>query len=293
MRDMSRSVKGGDAADARRDRWGAHRAQRRRQFVDAAMRVLESHGPDLVMDAVAAEAGVTKPVLYRYFSDKAELVEALAERGSEILRDRLIPAINAGTPILARVRNAVAAYFAVIDEHPNLYWLIARRARTDAPAAGEQIQRDKEFLAATLAAVISDYLWAFGMDAGAAEPWAYGITGLMQSVGEWWLQRRSMSRDHVVAYVTQLIWAALAGTLRDAGIPVDPDEPLPGGRPGQPGQPGDAGEQDEGSRRNGAGGHRRAAGHRATGGRGRASGRNGTGGQDGIDARRRTDGRAR
>jgi AcrR family transcriptional regulator len=293
MRDMSRGVKGGDAADARRDRWGAHRAQRRREFVDAAIRVLESHGPDLVMDAVAAEAGVTKPVLYRYFSDKAELVEALAERGSEILRDRLIPAINAGTPILARVRNAVAAYFAVIDENPNLYWLIARRAHTEGPAAGEQIQRDKEFVATTLAAVISDYLWAFGMDAGAAEPWAYGLTGLMQSTGEWWLQRRSMSRDHVVAYVTQLIWSAFAGTLRDAGIEVDPDEPLPAGRPGQPAPRAAAGEDDEGSQRNGARGHRKAAGHRVAGGRGRAGSRSGTGRQDGTDVRRRTDGRAR
>jgi AcrR family transcriptional regulator len=275
MRDMRRGVKGGDSADARRDRWGAHRAQRRREFVDAALRVLESQGPDLVMDAVAAEAGVTKPVLYRYFSDKAELVEALAERGSEILRDRLVPAINAGTPILARVRNAVDAYFSVIDEHPNLYWLIARRAQLDTPAAGDQIRRDKEFLSATLAAVISDHLWVFGMDAGAAEPWAYGITGLMQSIGEWWLQRRSMSRDHVVAYVTQLIWAALAGTLRDAGIPVDPDKPLPTSRPGQPPPPGGSG------------------GHVVTGGDGEGGRQNGASGQDGADVRRRTDGRAR
>jgi len=53
----------------------------------------------------------------------------------------------------------------------------------------------------------------------------------VQSTGEWWLQRRSMSRAHVVDLVTQLIWAALSGMLRDAGITVDPDKPLPGMRP--------------------------------------------------------------
>jgi len=57
---MSASVKGGDA---RRDRWSDHRARRRREFVDAALRVLEVQGPDLPMEAVAAEAGGTKPVL--------------------------------------------------------------------------------------------------------------------------------------------------------------------------------------------------------------------------------------
>jgi hypothetical protein len=35
----------------------------------------------------------------------------------------------------------------------------------------------------------------------------------------------------VVEYVTQLIWAALAGVLRDAGITADPEQPLPAARP--------------------------------------------------------------
>jgi AcrR family transcriptional regulator len=228
---MSRTVKGAGAADARKDRWGAHRAHRREEFVDAALRVLETHGPDLVVGAVAAEAGVTKPVLYRYFNDKAELVAALSERGSQILRGRLLPAINAGGPVLERIRGAVGAYFAVIDEHPNLYWLLARQAHAEYGSGADPVQRNKEFLAATLTTVIGDYLWVFGLDAGAAEPWAYGLTGLMQSTGEWWLQRRSMSRAHVVAYVTELIWGAISGTLRNAGIPVDPDRPLPATRP--------------------------------------------------------------
>jgi AcrR family transcriptional regulator len=179
------------------------------------------------MDAVAAEAGVTKPVLYRYFSDKAALVDALGEAGSAFLLDRLLPAIQAGGPPLARVRDAVGAYFAVIDEYPNLYWLLARW-----PGGPDVVLRDRELIATTLTAVIGDYLRAFGLDSGAAEPWAYGITGLVQTSGEWWLQRRSMSRMHAVEYVTRLIWAALSGVLRDAsGIVIDPDTPLPAARP--------------------------------------------------------------
>jgi len=224
---MGGSAGDGRGGDARRDRWTAHRAARRREFVDAALRVLRSQGPELLMDAVAAEAGVTKPVLYRYFGDKAALVRALGERGSEFLMARLLPAINSGNPAQTRVRDAVGAYFAVIDEYPNLYLLLARHANPDGWAGSDQVQRDKEFIAATLTAVIGDYLRLFGLDPEAAEPWAYGITGLAQSTGEWWLQRRSMSRGHVVDYVTQLIWAALSGVLRDAGIAIDPDQPLP------------------------------------------------------------------
>jgi AcrR family transcriptional regulator len=229
---MSDTVKPGDGPrDARRDRWSAHRAERRQQFVAAALRVLDATGPELLMDSVAAEAGVTKPVLYRYFADKAALVKALSELGSGLLLDRLLPAINSDSPALARVRDAVGAYFAVIDEHPNLYWLLARAAGTDGGRGTDPVQRDREFIATTLTAVIGDYLRAYGLDSGAAEPWAYGITGLVQSTGEWWLERRSMNRAHAVEYVTQLIWAALAGVLREAGIVADPDQPLPATRP--------------------------------------------------------------
>jgi AcrR family transcriptional regulator len=182
------------------------------------------------MDAVAAEAGVTKPVLYRYFSDKAALVQALGERGTELLFTRLLPALNSDGPALARTREAIGAYFAVIDENPNLYWLLARRSAETADGV-DPVQHDKEFIAAQLTAVIGDYLRVFGLDSGAAEPWAFGVTGLVQSTGEWWLQRRSMSRVHVVEYVTRLVWAALSGVLREAGVAIDPDQPLPVSRP--------------------------------------------------------------
>jgi AcrR family transcriptional regulator len=239
MQRMDGSVKPADGSvrqtdgpgDARRDRWSAHRAERYEQFVAAALRVLDAQGPELPMDAVAAEAGVTKPVLYRYFADKAALIQALGELGSSMLLERLIPAIGADSPVLARIRDAVGAYFAVIDEHPNLYWLIARQANTEGGPGIDPARRDKEFIATTLTAVIGDNMRAYGLDSGAAEPWAFGLTGLVQSTGEWWLERRSMSRSHVVEYVTRLIWAALAGVLRDAGITADPDQPLPAARP--------------------------------------------------------------
>jgi AcrR family transcriptional regulator len=226
------AVKPADGAgDARHDRWSAHRAQRREEFVAAALRVVEAQGPDLLMDAVAAEAGVTKPVLYRYFADKAALIEALAEFSSALLRGRLLPAISSDGPAVARIRGAVGAYFAVIDEHPNLYWLLARQTGAAGGAGADPIHRNKEFIATRLTAVFGDYLRGYGLDSGAAEPWGYGVTGLVQSTGEWWLERRSMSRAHVVEYVTQLIWAALAGLLREAGITADPDQPLPASRP--------------------------------------------------------------
>jgi AcrR family transcriptional regulator len=213
--------------DARRDRWRKHRIARRAEFVEAALRALDVHGPDLGMDDVAAEAGVTKPVLYRHFDDKADLYVALGQRGTEILFERLIPAINAELAPVPRIRMALDAFFTVIEEHPNLYRLLARGSFQDkSHVDSDVVAEDKELIAAALTALLGDYMRMFNMDSGAAEPWAYGIVGMVQNTGEWWLDRRSMGRDSVVEYLTQIIWAAIDGLTRQHGIVIDANLPL-------------------------------------------------------------------
>ncbi|WP_410675184.1 TetR/AcrR family transcriptional regulator [Amycolatopsis sp. cmx-4-68] len=211
--------------DARRDRWRKHRIARRKEFVEAALRALDTHGPDLGMEDVAAEAGVTKPVLYRHFDDKADLYVALGQRGTEILFERLIPAINAELAPVPRIRMALDAFFTVIEEHPNLYRLLAH-GRPEKPVSSDVVAEDKELIASALAALLGDYMRMFNMDSGAAEPWAHGIVGMVQNTGEWWLDRRSMSRDAAVEYLTQIIWAAIDGLTRQNGVVIDPNQPL-------------------------------------------------------------------
>jgi AcrR family transcriptional regulator len=221
-----KSSRDGEATgDARRDRWRKHRIARRKEFVEAALRALDKHGPDLGMEDVAAEAGVTKPVLYRHFDDKADLYVALGQRGTEILFERLIPAINAELAPVPRIRMALDAFFTVIEEHPNLYRLLAH-GRPEKPVSSDVVAEDKELIATALTALLGDYMRMFNMDSGAAEPWAHGIVGMVQNTGEWWLDRRSMSRDAVVEYLTQIIWAAIDGLTRQNGVVIDPNLPL-------------------------------------------------------------------
>ncbi|MGH3760863.1 TetR/AcrR family transcriptional regulator [Actinophytocola sp.] len=215
-----------DTGDARRDRWRSHRAARRAEFVEAAMRALAEHGPDVGMDHIAAEAGVTKPVLYRHFTDKADLFVALGQRGTEILFDRLIPAMNNEEAPVPRIRKSLDAFFSTVEEHPNLYRVLVRRSFAKATVEQDIVAEDKEFIASALAALLGDYLRALDMDSGGAEPWAHGIVGMVQNVSEWWLERRTMTRDAVVEYLTQIIWSAIDGFTRAHGIVLDPNKAL-------------------------------------------------------------------
>jgi AcrR family transcriptional regulator len=212
--------------DARRERWREHRAARRTEFVDAALRVLDQHGPDLAMEDVANAAGVTKPVLYRHFTDKADLFVALGQRGTEILFERLIPAINNEEAPVPRIRKSLDAFFSVIEDYPNLYRLLARRSFGDRPVDSDPVREDKEMIATALTSLLGDYMRRLNLDSGAAEPWAYSIVGMVQTTGEWWLERRSMTRDAVVEYLTTIIWAAIDGHLRQNGLQISPDKPF-------------------------------------------------------------------
>jgi AcrR family transcriptional regulator len=190
------------------------------------MRALAEHGPDVGMDQIAAEAGVTKPVLYRHFTDKADLFVALGQRGTEILFDRLIPAMNNEEAPVPRIRKSLDAFFSTVEEHPNLYRVLVRRSFAKARVEQDIVAEDKELIANALSALLGDYLRSLDIDSGGAEPWAHGIVGMVQNVSEWWLERRTMNRDAVVEYLTQIIWSAIDGFTRARGIALDPNKPL-------------------------------------------------------------------
>lgn len=69
-------------------------ARRRRELLDAADRVVLRDGPGASMNAIAAEAGITKPILYRHFGDKGGLYSALAKRHTDALLASLLSLIH-------------------------------------------------------------------------------------------------------------------------------------------------------------------------------------------------------
>ena len=49
---------------------------------------------------------------------------------------------------------------------------------------------------------------------------------MVQNAGDWWLDRQTMSRTNLSEYLTTLIWHAIDGLLRSAGVQADPAKPL-------------------------------------------------------------------
>jgi len=78
------------------------------------------------MEDIAAEAGVGKGTLYRYWSDKEELYLALVERSSGQMLDRLHADLARVEGPRDKLEAVVAAFIAFFDEQPHLFDLIQR-----------------------------------------------------------------------------------------------------------------------------------------------------------------------
>ena len=220
MADVTRKVKTPTLGvrDGRATRWSAHREARRDELVLAAVAAIDEHGPGAGVGEIAAAAGVSKPVLYRYFADKADLHAAVGSWGAGVVMERLVPALFSDGTVKERVELGCDAYLAAIEEHPHVFLLlVAHRVEGDA----DPLADGKAAIAAAMARVLGDGLRELGIDAAGAEPWAHGLVGLGLSTGEWWLTRRTMSRSAVSGYLSTFVWHAFEGLAREHGLHLD------------------------------------------------------------------------
>ncbi|MFN2479541.1 MAG: TetR/AcrR family transcriptional regulator [Pseudonocardiaceae bacterium] len=197
-----------------------HREQRRAALVQAAMRAIRQHGPDVAMDDIAAEAGVSKPILYRYFLDKGDLYMAVSEAATEQLRAVLLPGLNSEVDPRTLLRAVIEAYLTFIECEPELYRFVVRRSFTDRPLPRDPVTTNAALIAGALATIFADQLRSLGLDPGGARTWAYAGVGMVQAAGDWWLQERTLSREQLRDYLLMMAWGALDAILRAGGSPA-------------------------------------------------------------------------
>lgn len=210
---MAAEVK--DQPDGRASRWDSHREGRRAELVAATVRAIDRHGADVRIAEIAAEAGVSKPVLYRYFADKEELHAAVGIYAADEVLEHVVPAILGEGPVRERIALAMDAYLRVIEEHQEVFLLLVRRRSGSDPLAD-----GKSRIASTVARILGNTLRQAGADTAAAEVWAQSLVGLGLSTGEWWLEHRTMSRETVSTYLASFTWHAFEGAATELGVPL-------------------------------------------------------------------------
>jgi AcrR family transcriptional regulator len=186
----------------------ARRSARREELLDAAAAVIRRDGPAVSMEAIATEAGVTKPIVYRHFGDRSGLVAALAKRFSDDLMGALQTSLERDAEPRELLVGTIDAFLAFVEDEPNLYRFVVQH-----DGGNEELTGFVRQVAQQVAVVLGERLRQLGHDSGAAEPWAYGLVGMTHLAGDWWVGSRSMPRARLVEYLTALVWDGMAGLV--------------------------------------------------------------------------------
>jgi AcrR family transcriptional regulator len=140
-----------------------HHGDLRRALVEAARRILESEGPTaLSLRAVAREAGVSPAAPYHHFKDKAELLDAVADEGWQML-DAAMAKAKAEADRKDKLNALGIAYVCFARENPALYRVMYDAAR-DKEALPEQMQAGED----SAYCKVRDTMIELGADASAA-----------------------------------------------------------------------------------------------------------------------------
>lgn len=191
----------------------AARAARRDVLLDAADRAIRRDGPEVSMEALAAEAGITKPVLYRHFRDRDDLLDAVARRHAARLTDELRTALARQHHPRERIRTTVDTYLGFLERDPELHRFVTRVAPSERLGGRSALQDALTVVCDQVVAAVERELTGSRLDPAAARTWGEGIVGMVQLVGDRWIDTRDVTRAELVARLTDLVWHGFRGIV--------------------------------------------------------------------------------
>ncbi len=222
------------AADGRSTRWADHREARRAELVRIARRTVHHKGPDVSMEEIAAAAGTSKSIVYRYFADKTGLQIAVAEAVVLQIQGALEGVLRIAPTPRDGLRAMVAVYLEMIESSPHVYAFVTRNGSVEsggplghfldsvtalvaAPFARGLTEEHEGRRTARRPEASDDEDAALRSRVALAESWAAGAVGFVRGAGEWWLAHRdepaSPDREELTAQVAAWLWAGPVGLL--------------------------------------------------------------------------------
>jgi AcrR family transcriptional regulator len=201
--------------DGRKRRWHQHKVDRRNELVDGTLEAIRTRGRDVSMDEIAAEIGVSKTVLYRYFVDKNDLTTAVMMRFAQTtLIPNMAAALSANTDGFDLTREIIRVYVETVAAEPEIYPFVFANS---SPGKQKVVADSERIIAGMLAVVLRRRMHEAGIDTKGVEPWAYLIVGGVQLATHSWMSHRRMSSDELIDYLTMLSWSALRGIVEVGG----------------------------------------------------------------------------
>ena len=193
--------------------------ERREQLLDVGRRLFAERGLDgTSIEEIAAQAGVSKPVVYEHFGGKEGLYAVVVDR--EV--DRFLgmaTSLLGGNDTMEKFEVAAVTLLRYIEDNSDGFRILVRDSN---PASGSgtfaSLMGD---VAGQVEYILADVFKERGYDPKAAPMYAQMLVGMVAFAGQWWLDVRKPKLEDMAAALVNLAWNGLS-TL-DTKPKISPD----------------------------------------------------------------------
>lgn len=172
------------------------------------------------VDAIAAGAEISKPMLYAYFGSKEGLYRACMERSRGALVEALDAAAEGSDQADRRLWAGLLAFFTFVEEEPEAWAILAGEAGAGGGALAADGAEARRQIAATVSGMLRDAAAAEGADQAAlaaTEPLGLALVGAAESLSRWWQANPEQPREAVARLAMNFAWMGLGALLQGEG----------------------------------------------------------------------------
>lgn len=193
-------------------------SSRRTQIMVSGLEVFAEKGFHLAsMDDIAKRAGVSKPILYQYFSSKEVFYLGVLDERVDVIVQQISVAIDNAVGNRNRLEAAIACYFKLVDDADQGFRLIFE---SDFTMNHEVRARVEDVVAQVSRVVGAEVAKQTGKSLGEANILAGGLCGMAQAAAWRWLRLgRPIAIDNAISQTLELAWNGLSSVNAKASSP--------------------------------------------------------------------------
>ena len=184
-----------------------HDHGKRGEILTAAGMVFGRYGlKKTTMGDILREAGVARATLYKYFSSKDEVFEAVVEREVEDILGAVRAAVAEAGTTRGELRAAVMTYTDMITHKVNIYRVTLKTLSDMMPMRSEQVQKMARQLQDVFRGILADGVADRGIAVEDVDLTAltlvYALKGIFMSAAtDMWLESREVIVDRLLDLV--------------------------------------------------------------------------------------------
>jgi AcrR family transcriptional regulator len=182
--------------------------ERRQQLLDIGRRLFAERGFEgTSIEEVAAQAGVSKPVVYEHFGGKEGLYAVVVDREVERLTTITMTLLD-GKQSRPKFEAAAVTLLRYIEDNADGFRILVRDSSPGATTGTYGTLLSD--IAGQVEYIMADFLKSRGRDPKLAPMYSQMLVGMVAFTGQWWLDARKPKLEQVATNLIDLAWNGLS-----------------------------------------------------------------------------------